>query len=237
MAEDRILIEYQRDGTTYSGTLSRPSREPSTTEETLHFTGWEFRKIIRELHVWMVAHPNKDMIWVRRDIPPHTPYKLEEDLVQLIHVDPVRAVRAMSPAPVRVHIRDEVAVTEHQAVRVGHDVIADAFGDWVYVTATPDARTASCLCCGKDAAVKDSEPGSDPVITCERCGMRVWAHRTGNPRWLRVSTEALLHFGWGRYFIPRGWNPHGQWISAAELAAMYDTFKKERKECSQAIEA
>jgi hypothetical protein len=234
MDEDQIKIEYQRDGTTYSGVISRPTPEPDATQEVLYFTGWEFRQIVRELHLWMVRRPSASMVWIRRDVPPHAPYRLEDWLVRMIHVDPVAAIRAMSPAPVTINIRDIAKQHDKGGVlQVAHDVIADAFGDWVYIEVGPDTRVATCVCCGRSATLSSRDVTQNPFINCGRCGMKMWLEQTDDPHWTRVKTESLLQYGWDRYCIPRRWNPNGQWISTAELAAMYETFKKEREACSQ----
>jgi len=238
MATNNLTIRYRREGTTYSGELW----------DGTQFSGWEFRKIIGRIHERMlaiIAIDTPSVTFIRSDLKIERPYRLEEALCQLIKTDPVAAVRFMSPNPVTIRIRDNPPVkreldrksTEPQELTgsilvVGHDVLADTFGYWVYTSRIKDRSKAECLVCGRWASLEES--GELKVLNCQECGAPPLLLELANDKWLRLKTTELINFatlsGLERLFIPRNWgySMGGPWVDVSRLAEKYTQFKKEK---------
>lgn len=156
-------------------------------------------------------HDGAVAVMQRTDVAGSRPLVLESAVVDLLRTDPAAAIRAMSPAPRTVVVRDTVAPVDavNVRLRVGHDTLADSFGDFVYLRLREGLVESPVT--GRWVAPKEL-----PLET-EACG----------ERWYRVVTRALLALGKDRYYLPRSWNTDGPWVSHVALAERYDNFCKE----------
>jgi hypothetical protein len=136
----------------------------------------------------------------------------------------------MMPEARTVVVRDHsaFATPPNGLLRVGHDTIAEAFGDLVYCAVDPASHQIECPGCGRWAEA------STQRLACEitGCSIRIMGKLTGRA-WFVVGTDELLKLGLERYYLPRSWNSSRGWISRDELLAMFENFKKERAQCSQ----
>lgn len=95
-------------------------------------------------------------------------------------------------------------------IRFGHDTLADAFGDKVYI---------------RRKSENIESPFTGRWVTPEKAELSVEAH---NDKWVSVEMEKLLKYRVQKYFIPRKWNPDSPWISYELLREKYDNYLKEK---------
>lgn len=169
----------------------------------------------------MLVDDQARVFFQRTDREGLSPVELTREECAELRVDPVAFAKARSPGPVVVHVRDEVKPTDSVKfiVRAGHDTLADALGDELYIR-IKDGKLESPF----DGRWKEElYPWISPNKMSEN--------------WAAIPTKTLLSVGEkqgiNRYYFPRMWNEPGPWISHENLKKKYDEFTKEREQCSQ----
>lgn len=161
------------------------------------------------------------VVMVRAELP------CKEVVLSKSDVDALRSV-SYEPSPSTTSSRPAVSAPVKMVIpplRAGHDVLADAFGEYVYLTRRPDGSVENPF-----TGRWDGEPG----VLRAPGGWTSLATYYTTPNWAVVLTDALLYVGnknsSARYWIPRAWNPAG-WVTHESLAAKYAEFRKEVEEC------
>lgn len=154
--------------------------------------------------------------------------KLEAAEIELIRTDPAAWIRSMTIPDRTVVISDRKTAS---TLRVGHDTLADAFGDKIYL-AKKDGLV-ECPGCGRwKGKVHTVVPGCISEY-CSDCDLKLPGD--DHDKWMSVDTGILLTWSGGvgcvridRFFIPRKWNETGPWISRADLSEKYHEFIEEK---------
>lgn len=108
----------------------------------------------------------------------------------------------------------------------GHEVMATALGEFVYLHAD---LFANCPRCSTPAHLSRL---SYDYLVCVRCGL--WERCVvveGAYRWVILPMELLLGLACGRFYLPTAWNPTTPWIDRKTLEEKYNAYLKEKKEC------
>lgn len=219
------IVKVSRDGTLYSGSVATP-------RGSIALADVPYSRIIELLHQEIKDDPEAAVLWARREVQNPEPELLEQWLVDSIKRDPSAAVAAMSPTPVVLDLRDtrpqELAGS---ILRSGHDILADAFGDWIYIARSEDGK-ADCPLCGrwhKSLATLDNGATTADVIECNAATRQLALERASDA-WFRIKTYLLLRIPVERFFINCRWSwlMGGPWLTAQQLLAKFDRFKKER---------
>jgi hypothetical protein len=234
-----VELLYQRDGTTYSGYIRY--KEVSSL-----FSNYSFAQIIRELHLFLVDHPEvEDVDFRRGETTTKFGHKLGPQTVSMIRSDPVSVIKEMSPPPRTIDLRKSeqqeprdtepsssvasTLISNGSALRIGSDTLADAFGDFVYLRRRKNI--VECPFCGRWQAII---PCDHSVI---KCSCRFFVPGTALERpgkevgWFRVRMTCLFASHAPRFFLPLSWNISGPWIKHEDLLHLYEEYKKERQQC------
>jgi hypothetical protein len=227
-----IKLEYGRAGETYHGSYQVKNREDGEglllVESIDPFSGYTFARMMSVLARHIRECSEVDVVLARHEAK-GSEYKLDADTVELLRADPAAAISSMTHEDRTVMVRDRKSSRPPLGLlRAGHDTVAAAFGDELYVSVN-DLGRFECPGCGRWSPVM-----THVSAACDNnvCRLKI-AGRTHGTTWFSTSTESLLNKGLSRYCLPRPWNPSG-WIRREDLRAMFEAYKKERDQCNQA---
>ena len=184
-----------------------------------------FEDMITRLCRVVSEHEADRVIFHRVDRPGLKPTVLADHLVHLFKTDPVSAIRALSPM-------------SSLNVPYGAQVLADAFGEHVYVRMvdgsvedpiTGKLRTLAYRV--SDGSFMVRGDGDDPAtwLSISLVGVRATPSETDilSAAWATVRCTDLL----GRatqYYLPRKWNFPDSWITDEKLSERLTTYRKEK---------
>lgn len=198
------------------------------------FTSKLYREAVKHLVEWARDNPEAVLLLLRLGQKPPIAAQLEPKLAMLLREDPVAFMRMMDPTmgrPQKLGISMGIKKEHSVAIKpnplpAGHDTLADAFGDEVYIRRRHLAS---------DEVALYESPITGRWVPAGEIG--VWTVGV-NDAWGKVSVRNLLESTeTARFFLPRAWNKDGPWISAEDLRTKYDEFVKGREECSRTHKA
>lgn len=108
----------------------------------------------------------------------------------------------------------------------GYEVMAEAFGDFVFLHAD---LVVMCPCCSTPAQLTRL---SRDYLVCTKC--MFWEPCLiveGVQRWVIFPTELLLTRAHKRLYLPTAWNSVNPWMDREKLEEKYNEYLKEKKEC------
>lgn len=241
----KIVLAYKRDegAETSTGTIETLFGD---NRDLSIFQNLTFNKMICELSEELKAPRSEpyDVFIQRTDHEGLVPYKLDQTTVDLIRNEPGAAVVAMTFTQVRPSTairkakqRDVPIVIP--PVKIGTDVLAEAFGDDVYFRVR--GHELECPGCGfwgmyvspgLLAATKREGQVFKTMFACpKRCKVRFVV--TCMERWGSVPVSWLLEkTDLKAFYLPRPWNNGRSWVTREELQAKHNQFKKEKESCS-----
>jgi hypothetical protein len=210
------------------------------------FKAASFQSMISKLCDELRQVPDAEVFIRRTDREGLVPYKLDAKTVTLIREDPLAAAEAMtyhqtSPSTAIKRMRERNVAIEPQPVRVGFDVLSEAFGDDVYFRVR--GHELECPGCGFWSPFTSQGLLNDPdrvktvfmtAFVCQkkcrgRFIVKCWE------RWGSVPVEYLLkNTKLDLFYLPRPWNDGGSggWIGRAALQYKFDQYNKEKESCS-----
>ena len=225
---DEIRLHFGRVGDLYSGQVLvtyGPTRGMFTRAE---FEGFSFPRMMAKLAEVIREHEQARVFMNRTEMNGST-YKLDDATVELLRKDPAAAISSMMPESRTVVIRDRsaFAVPPSRLLRVGHDTIAEAFGDAIYCVVDAKGQV-ECPGCGRWSEATAN------WLNCSNtsCAVRLPGKLTGMA-WFVIETTELLKLNHSKYYLPRSWNPKRGWIPHQELQSLFESFQQEREQCSQ----
>lgn len=181
------------------------------TGEVRPFEGFTYEATMRATGELLQAYPEARLVIKRVEAPYEM--TLPVAVEGLLRNDFDQAMEVLNPPPQRVvvaPIRRQVKV----GLRHGHDTLADAFGEEVYVSR-------------RDGLVESPFTGRwEPETGAHNLVASVAV--PGPPEWMILSVELLLRVDAERYWLPRRWNPGEGWVTKEDLSAMLNTYKKEK---------
>jgi hypothetical protein len=241
---NKITLSYKRDvRETSSGciTIDKGGAEVET-----YFQLQTFQAMISKLCDELRAHPNAEVFIQRTDREGLVPYKLDQQTVTLIREDPIAAVEAMTltqtlPSTAIKRARERNVPIVPVPIRIGLDIMSDAFGDDVYFRVRD--HELECPGCGfwgmytTLGLLKDPERAGEVFKTAFVCTKKCKARFIIScwEKWGSVSVEYLLkNTKLDVFYFPRPWNDGGSsgWIGRAALQYKFDQYNKEKESCS-----
>ena len=236
MADD-IVLEYKRvDGDRCHGRIYQGDRT------FVSFYSEDFKSMLREFASALQQDDAARAVWKRTDRSGLAPYYLDAEVTELFRKDPVAAIESMcppshSPMTTVQRVQEQRVKMVPISVRAGHDALADAFGEELYVR-TRERKGEShieCPCCGIWAPliVVPSREGLYTLCRNTRCFVRGHAvsAKVVNTKWATVKIEELLKTESPRFYLPRSWNEGRSWVSLVDLQSRWDEFNKEKESC------
>ena len=225
MGTIEIRLRYGRSGELCHGHLRVIGSEPLND---LNFEDYTYSRMMSYLARVIRLHESVEVVLERIELEGST-YRLDAETVQQLREDPAAVISTMSQPARTVIVRDKQSPAHIGLLRVGHDTVAAALGDNVYLAV--DAGNFECLGCGRWSACL--MPLSVACVS-GTCGLRLQGTLHGT-HWFSVKTDDVLLAALPRYYIPRDWNPNKGWIGHVEFEQMYRTFKQERDKCYQQV--
>ena len=233
-----LLLSFKRDGETWDGSIAIDAATPAA------FAGLSFKRLIASVSdaLHAAGEPLPKVLLQRTDHEGLLPYVLDEATVRLIHDDPVAAFTAMSTrydSPGNVLARMHAQPQKPRLLTVGHDVLANAFGDYLYTRVRK--HELECPGCGfwgmyaTPGLLADKDRAGDVFKTIFVCRKKCLNRFpvTCTDTWAYVSTAYLLdETNLAGFFFPRGWNEGKPWVSRERLTAMFDAYKAEKESAS-----
>lgn len=223
MAE--VLLSYRRVGEGYTGALCG-----------VEFHDVSYASMMMATSLRLQEDPDAHLILQRTDRPNLMPASLSPAQLLLLREDPLRYIKQTSASDVVIDLRGSkqghpARIPRSGGLRTGHDTLAAAVGSRVYLRlrGTDSACRVEHVGTGRWVALSDFLREFSALSSHHHA----WDLHfiTDTSGWLSVSTELLLGFDLDRFYLPREWNPNGNWITKAELQALYERFKKEKDEC------
>ena len=221
--------------------------------ERASFVEMTYADMFRSLSELANKFPQAKLVMRRLEQgPDSTALGLGEDTCALIRDDPEAYIAQSTLPPQRVvlHLGADAKVTEGVAVntiRSGHDTLADAFGDVVFLK----QRLVE-----GEQKVESPTTGRWVVLECDTDGTYFccewWTNEFGDPEgdtdlllpvvqeaegWAGIPIDKLLSLKVERFFLPRKWNENGPWISHEELKTKYERYLKEKEACTRTSKA
>lgn len=206
-----VELHYRRDGLTYSGSI-----------DAAQFTQLDYAEMMYRVHDVLQKQPEAGLVLRRLERPSLLPAQLEPELLRLLREDPAKYIEANTfvyAADLRPTRTSKLASKYIPPVglRHGHDVMADALGDYVYLR----------LQCGRVES-----PYTGRFVPCaDFCATIPEQQRSVlmESGWLRLATSYLLeHTEHSKFYLPRLWNP-AAWITREDLSARYSEYLKEKE--------
>jgi len=216
-----VTLIYERDhGTeTFSGSISGNGA-------WCKFTQMSFADMMGLTSNALCAAPSHRLIIKRVEAP--YPMTLPEGFENLLRTDLRKAIETLYVGPQTVVIGAPRRLRKTRAVglRVGHDTLADAIGDEVYLRVSTDWKI-------EDPLTGRWVPTSgflDDHSQHKFGGLTLLPLKRGLQKlWTSVWTEDILGLNAARYYLPRGWNLNADgWITHNGLKSLYEQFKKEK---------
>jgi hypothetical protein len=220
---DNVLLTYCRTGLTYTGDVDGEA-----------FNGESFAEMMLRVHRRLLEKPTAGvtMHWTGR--AGTLPSQLEPALLQLLREDPDEYIRSNSVAHRVVNLRaarNAKAATQHAlprgGLRAGHDTLADAFGEDVYLRLRTDKV--------EHPADGRWVPLSEFITWLGGCVVRQVHGKDSGRSWAIVPLQALLQTDTVLFYIPREWNTYGSWITKAQLMELYKKFTEDKSQCLSEI--
>jgi hypothetical protein len=228
--KSNVELRYRRIGLHYTGEIDGVEFMHKTFEEMMLLT-----------QARLLECPGCGLSISRTERPGLFPVQLEPELLQLLLTDPDQYIeRHTIPdriADLRPPDRVSKLAAPYQAprggLRAGHDTLADAFGDNVYLRMR--AGKVENPCTGRWCSILELEEDLNrkgrqvklvtdlPVLVTSDL-----LQRTG---WLVIATSDLLQSAATRFYLPREWNESGSWVTKERLQELYDQFRKDREQC------
>ncbi len=229
----KVVLEYKREGQQSTGQVL-------VDEEVLHtFTRVEFEPMLYAFASALRDHPEAIGVIQRTDRPGLIPYVLDTNTVDLFRSDPVAAIRSMSTpygSPLTTVKRTKEERTPiASGLRIGHNTLADSFGEELYARFDKDRNRVECPCCGIWGLVETADTNGSHTVRCHNPSCVVFQRtlqlKRHNGRWASFLTFDLLTTHSDRFYFPRAWNDGQIWISWENLNTKYQQFLKEKKSC------
>lgn len=211
--KSNVELLYRRIGLHYSGEI-----------DGVAFTSKTFEEMMMLVHARLHECPGCGLRISRTERPGLFPVQLEPELLQLLLDDPQQYIQRHTIPDRVADLRSPDRISKLAApykpprggLRAGHDTLADAFGDSLYLRMR--AGKVEDPCTGRWCEVA--------ALGCLK-GLQAMAV-TG---WLVIATSDLLKIDAPRFYLPREWNDGGSWITKERLQEMYDQFRKDRDKC------
>lgn len=225
MAEPVKVVQllYRREGKTdlFSGTIQ-------SDQGDCPFSSATFNAILTLASEVLKAHPEHRLLFKREEAP--YPMVLPENIENLLRTDLPAAIEALTISPQRIVV-GVPKMDKEPVLRHGYDTLSDALGDRVYIkyrNPSPDSVQLEDPITGRWVTAMRTVPGvvayNGMVYNLVVASMQLWC---------TVSLETLLNLGKTRYYLPRGWNPSGGWITYESLMQMFETYQKEKQDVSR----
>ena len=200
--EAEVQLSYRLDSGSYSGDINGSPFEGVTFARMMTLVSAELRK------------GRVGVVLVRTERVGSLPVSLSEQQESLLREDPVTFIHQHTFPPCTVRV--EAVVEPESILRVGHDTIADAFGDTVY--ARVEGGTVE-------------SPFTGRWESLDGCPWVSFLSPEGCPRWAGIEVSRLLSSAYDRFYLPREWNTHGCWVTKKQLARLQASYQKEVNAC------
>lgn len=222
---DEILLQYKRVGEHYDGIFF--------VNDTLDlpFKGQSFAGMFTTLHLYLVKMPGSQVKLQRAESPNLLPIFMEQNMLDLLRTDPAKYIEAHTIPHRVIDLRKsdrisklaEKHVVPMPTIRAGHDTLAAAFGDVVYLSYR-NGRVENPFT-GRWCSLGELE-SLHGVTVLETIQQEVGG-------WVTMPMDQLLEgtSGSNGYYLPREWNERGPWISKDALVQKYKQYKEERDQC------
>jgi hypothetical protein len=230
-ADHSVVLQYRRvEGELSTGRIALLPIVP--TEETARcledFDRLPYTKMLVRFARELREFPEAKAAIMRIDRPGLLPYALDEETTALLRTDPVAAIQSMTyttPSLGKIHVVKEEKPLEVDPIRAGHETLADALGEQIYVKRRSSAL--ECPGCGYWGPVHTNS--FKCTKKCAREGHARTFRVTLTKLWAVFSTEDLLESTLPKFYLPRTWNVGRLWVTKAELIEMYTAYKAEKE--------
>lgn len=211
----KVILQYGRVGDLSSGQVFVISEEPIFSK---HFEELSFDRMLYLL-AGKIQEAGECEVWFVRADRQGSAFKLDALTVELLRSDPVAGAKTFNvlAGPPTFEKMREAEVLAPPPLRAGFDVLADAFGERVYLRVS--FGDVECPGCGFYGQAKSFQ--------CQK-GCLISLPLELGERWAGVAVTDLLATGLSRFYLPRLWSP-APWITRDDLDKRYQDFVKERE--------
>ena len=247
---NKLTLLHEREGHAYNGFIVFKDSMGGLIVDT--FTGFVFARMMARFASQAIRHPTAALYMARTEKEDLEPYLLDDKTSRQLREDPASVIQSMTVdhrvvERVKAQLEDGIKVKDEVKLQLrgGHDTMADAFGDFVYIKLRPhdtDGMQGECPFTGKWIGFGANANNTSQLLlkTGRENAHADWlpielvgGSKVENPRWVRVKTEdLLLHTlkdGYPeRFFIPRKWNETSPWIKREKLGVRFSQYKKEK---------
>ncbi len=226
MPDRFVVLVYKRVRESHTGWVVL--RDKGISAPIRGFSSTSFAKMMTYFSDALRAHEDAGAVIERNDRPGIKSMPLGPEFTELLRNDPVAAIRSMTVEAICVQ---ESNPPRQAVLRVGHDSMADAFGDKLYIRRRFSVQV-ECPGCGRWVRVFDN------ILECIRCikdnkPVRLTVELLNDVNWACTPTKEVLALKHDKFFFPRAWNNGRVWVKREDLKSRYEQFVKEKEEaCS-----
>jgi len=220
---ETVVLRYKRENIDRAvGEILLEGDDPA---ELVAFAGLEWESMMLEFADALIRHPQAQGAIQRTDKEGLKPFMLGEFDLARFRKDPKDAIRSMT-----YHVESHAtpvgkSANVMQPLPAAISVLVETFGDVLYLRAKtePSGIFAMSPWSAEWVPVENSHisyPG----------GMILLCNTDFVPQgWVGVPSIDLLLKGFERYYLPREWNKHGEWITWEQLNQLFSEFETDRE--------
>lgn len=223
-----IFLRYRREPKTelFTGSITGGKMES-------HFSAVSFLKMFEAVGDALRCSPELRLLIQREEDGSFS--TLPPSMEQLLRTNTPEAVEAMTVPPRRVVISDDRPKPRPpvHTLRQGHDTLADALGDDVYLRSKVNTFADQWL------QIESPLTGRwEPVCELNHLlyigggKLAVQVILDTESKWAKARVADILALALPRYYLPRRWNATGGWITHEALASLYSQYQKEKADVS-----
>lgn len=239
MVDQVLTLAYRRvNGTELSTGAFLLSFSDGNVADLERFENLAYIDMMKKFAKHLTENPEAGAVIQRTDRPGLVALRMPDDEVALFRSDPAAAIRQRIIPPQVVHIGVDRAKAVEPALAVvppldaGYGALPEYFGDVVFarVRSRDGEHRVECVCCGTWCSTSKID-ATRHSYQCIECTTRLpIADYKAEVGWAGFTVKDLLQLSATQFFLPRRWNVHGNWITRAELAEMYNNYVKEKNE-------
>ncbi len=243
-----IVLAYKRlpelveDEHLFSASISLQDGEGSVVFQR-SLADMEFHKMMTEVSRDLRESPDAHVVLQRTERSGIAPMVLEEDTRVLLRDDPVQAIAAMN-----IKSGSKAGGTVVRSAPSPFDDAAEEFGLRVFVRmrngmfedpVTGTWKTVAYSSKGKCWLIRADNNKSETwlevgipslSLALKVDDMEAVGAELAKSCWATVKVEDVLQQNTNKFFLPRRWNTHGQWIGRTELRKLLDEYNNRKDE-------
>ncbi len=223
-----VLLQYKRiDKEHVTGELLLQGESELFLDS---FEGVSFSWMMHRFSDRLRLYPEASAVMHRTDRDGLVPHVLDATTTALLRRDPAATVKAMTVVVSMPALQPAAKDALPPVLVVGPPVLADAFGDRLFIRRRTGGALPEMECpgCGRWRTHTVDRSVAQQRLCCGPCDISL-AIVLVDARWASVAVEELLELNAPKFFFPRAWNEGRNWITHEALKNKYRLYQEEKR--------